>query len=192
MPTALRLALITVFFGLTLAACGRTVQEDAPDSVADAVDEEALDAQDDEDVEVEPEFAYLRDLVIAFRRCRDQACLDAAVTQARADGYSDHDVASAMGVTYLYSPGRRILISVVYVRFKHESAVPPGELDAAYEYASTPPRLREQEAEEANAAEAPAEDESSDEDASSDDEDADDEEEAPRRRRGWFSWIPGL
>jgi len=201
MPIALRLSLIALFFATALAACGRTIQEDAPDSVTDAVEEEGFEANSDETSDLEGEFTYLTDLLQTFRACTTQSCLDDAVTQARVDGYSDQDIASGLGLMYLVSPGRRVLTSVVFVRFKHESALTPEELDAAYEYASTPPRLREEQTQEANAAEAPtiepvtteeSGDETASDDATGDDEQTSDEEDKPRRRRGWFSWIPGL
>lgn len=196
MPFALRLAFIALFFGLTLAACGRTVQEEAPESVtAAAEDEDAV--TDDEDIEVEGEFTHLRDLILEIRRAPNQATLESVVAQARADGYSDHDIASAMGVAYLITPGRRVLISVVFVRFKAGSAVPASELDAAYEYALTPPRLRETmnmdetegEPEEGVLFQQPSDEDASDEDST--DDEATDEEEAPRQT-GWRRWIPGL
>lgn len=196
MPFALRLAFIALFFGLTLAACGRTVQEEAPESVtAAAEDEDAV--LDDEDIEVEGEFTHLRDLILEIRRAPNQATLESVVAQARADGYSDHDIASAMGVAYLISPGRRVLISVVFVRFKAGSAVPASELDAAYEYALTPPRLREtmnMDETEGEPEEGVLFQQSSDEDASDEDsteDEATDGEEAPRQT-GWRRWIPGL
>lgn len=197
MPFALRFAFIALFFGLTLAACGRTVQEEAPESVtAAAEDEDAI--TDDEDFEVEGEFTYLRDLILEVRRSPNQATLESVVAQARADGYSDHEIASAMGVAYLITPGRRVMISVVFVRFKAGSAVPADELDAAYEYALTPPRLRETmnvdetegEPEEGVLFEQAPEEEAATEDAS-DEDDATDEEEEPRQT-GWRRWIPGL
>ena len=80
-------------------------------------------------------------------------------------------------------------------RFKAGSAVPADELDAAYEYASTPPRLRdaEDEAEEEGDMEEAAsdEDEAADEAGDEDTEEDTEEDEEPRRR-GWLSWIPGL
>jgi hypothetical protein len=189
MPFTLRLSLLALFFGLTLAACGRTVQEEASESVTSAVEEEQA-AEAAEDAEVEGEFAHLTDLVRSIRQSVGQAEMDATIAQARADGYSDNDIASAMGLAHLLTPGKRVLISVVFVRFKGGSAVPASSLDAAYEYASTPPRLREEEEEEATAEEASAsEDEASD---AEEDEDAADAEDEQPRRRGWFSWIPGL
>jgi len=196
MSAATRLALIALFFGLTLAACGRTVQEDTPDSVADAIDEEEFGAVDSADeIEVEGEFVHLAELIRAIRRASDRESIESTLTQARLDGYSDVDIASAMGVNHFLSPGRRVLLAIEFVRFKGESSVPPEELDAAYEYASTPPRLREQMAAEANAAESPAADETvtteAVDDAASDDEETGTEDEAPRQR-GWRRWIPGL
>jgi len=148
-------------------------------------------------VEVEGEFVHLRDLILEVRRSPNQATLETVVAQARADGYSDQDIASAMGVAYLITPGRRVMISVVFVRFKAGSAVPADELDAIYEYAATPPRLRETGADDEamsepeegvlfeQAPEAADAAENADEDASVD------EEEEPRQT-GWRRWIPGL
>lgn len=196
MPFALRLAFVALFFGLTLAACGRTVQEEAPESVTSAAeDEDAI--SDDEEVEVEGEFTHLSDLILQIRRSSNQAELESVVAQARTDGYSDQEIASAMGMAYLITPGRRVLISVVFVRFKAGSAEPASELDAAYEYAATPPRLRETmnvdetggEPEEGVLFEQ-APDEAATENASDEDE-ATDEEEEPRQT-GWRRWIPGL
>ncbi len=196
MPFALRFAFIALFFGLTLAACGRTVQEEAPESVTAAAEEEQ--AADEADVEVEGEFTYLADQVFAFRRSPNQAELEAAVAQARADGLTDQEIASAMGVAHLITPGRRVLISVVFVRFKAGSAVPASELDAAFEYASAPPQLRETmnvdetegEPEEGVLFEQVPEEEAAPADEPADDEAADEEEEP--RQTGWRRWIPGL
>jgi hypothetical protein len=183
MALPLRFALLAVFFGLTLTACGRTVQEDAPESVTSAVEEER--AEDEEAVEDEEgEFSHLVDLMRTFRRSTNQTEMDAAVVQGRADGYSDEDIASAMGLAHLWTPARRVLVSVSYIRFKSQSATPSDVLNANYEYASTPPWLRnvEEESEEEEVEETPSDEESDDEAA---------EEEEPRRR-GWFSWVPGL
>jgi len=187
MALPLRLAFLALFFGLTLTACGRTVQEDAPESVTSAVEEER--AEGEEAIEDEDgEFSHLVDLMRTFRRSSSQTEMDAAVAQGRADGYSDEDIASAMGLAHLWTPARRVLVSVSYIRFKSQSAISSDVLNANYEYASTPPWLRnvEEEAEEEVAEETSSiaeSDEESDEEAA--------EEEEPRRR-GWFSWVPGL
>lgn len=195
MPFALRLAFLALFFGLTLTACGRTVQEEAPESVMSAAEDEDGVA-DDEEVEVEGEFVYLTDLILEFRRSTNQAEMDSAVTQARADGYTDQEIANAMGVAYLITPRRRVLLSVVFVRFKASSAVPASELDAAYEYAATPPRLREEETVEEPAAEEGVlfqeTTETVTEDESADEETAEEEEDEEPRQTGWRRWVPGF
>lgn len=181
MPDFLRHVLVICVLGLALTACGRTVQEEAPEAVTAELEEEGT--EDGAESE-EGEFAHLVDLMRTFRTASGQAGMVDAVNQARLDGYSDQDIASGMGLAYFWAPGRRVLISVVFVRFKSESAVPAEELDAAFEYAATPPRLRQQEADDTSAEE--------EETAAEEEEAEEDEEEEPRRRRGWFRWIPGL
>ena len=127
--------------------------------------------------------------------------MDDAVAQGRADGYSDLDIASAMGLAHFWTRPKRVLISVSYVRFKGQSSEPAEDLDAAFEYASTAPWVRRAEAAEAEAEALASQEVANEEFVESDEEEAvedvveseegEAEDEEPRRRR-WLDWIPGL
>jgi|GEM_PF-1904086 len=217
MSHLLRVFFFGLIFTFILAGCGRTIQEEAPEAVNEATESEE-DSSDETIEDEEAEFAHLLDLSREMRYAVGQAGMDEVVQQAQADGYSDIDISQAMGLAYFWTPGKRVLMSVTFVRFKGESATPASELDEAFEYASTAPWVRRAEAEEAaemaaeeavlenlpenvsddavsistggdTMAADPREGEEATEEVIEEDED---EEERPSRLRRWFGWVPGV
>jgi len=160
MAPILRLAALVTLLALPLTACGggRAAEEAAPAPVNAA-----------------PSFAELDDTVQHLARADNDADATNRINEVRAAGYSDLQIAEALGMASLRRPGKRVMLSVAYVHFRQGSSADHSALDEALEYGRTPPAVRE--------AEAQAEIEEEEEEA---------EEEAPRRRRGIFSWIPGL
>lgn len=173
--TILRNALILIFSAALLVACGTIPdeeQEQLTSSEIEAAEEAELNATAiDEEAEVSEEVV---NLVINLREATNQADLESRIGSALVEGYSDQEMAQALGIATFRSPRKRVLLSVAYVRFRAASSSAPEPLDETYEYWSTPPRERDLE----EVAELEEEEE---------------EEQLRRpRRRGLFSWIPGL
>ncbi len=173
--TFLRNSLIALFAAFTLAACG-TFGDEEPEQYTASEIEEAEDAElnataiEEDEPEVSEEIVAL---VIELRQSANQEELETNIGSALVNGFTEEEVAQAIGIATFRTPRRRVLLSVTYVRFRAASRTPANDLDEVYEYWSTPPRLRDVEE---------VEEEEAEEEA----------EPVRRRRRGFFSWIPGL
>ncbi len=149
--------------------------------------------------EPEPLLANLDDVWAAVRHSSNQSGIETAISDARISGFSDVQIAEAMGMAWLRAPRKRTMISVTFVRFKHESLSSNTELGDAYKYGRTPPAVREAEAAEAAtraaataAALAGEEEEQQEDEEELETEEVQDggDEDKPRSR--WIRWIPGL
>lgn len=169
MSGRLRLTILALMLGLALTSCGRTVQEDQPEAVTSEIERQHDQAMGS------AQNSELHSVMVTFRDSETQADVESAVAGARGTGYTDEQIAEAMGMAWLRAPQKRVLYSVVFVRFKNDSTTAHATLDTAYEMGRTPPAVREAEANQAD-----------------DDDESEDEVEEPRERRGWFSWVPGL
>ena len=169
----LRVIMIAALVGVSLSGCGRFSRQEAPAETPAPVVV----------AEPEPVLVDLDEVMRSIRHSNNQAEIESAINDARMGGFGDTQVAEAIGMAWLRAPGKRVMISVTFVRFKNASLIDASQLDAAYEYGRTPPAQREAEA----LAEAAEEEEEE-----AEEEESEEEEVEPRRRRGWFSWIPGL
>lgn len=171
-----RNSLIVLLTAFALVACG-TIQDDEVEELTSSEIEEAEEAEinaegvQEEDPEVSEEVV---DLFASIRQSNSQEEMETTIANALVDGLTEADVAQAMGIATFRTPRKRVLISVAYVRFRTAASTPEAEIDEIYEYWSTPPRQRHP-------------DENAEEEA--------EPEQLQRpgsRRRGLFSWIPGL
>ncbi len=174
--TFLRNSLLILFAAAALAACG-TVRDDEVDELTSSEIEEAEEAEVNAESIEEEEPNVTEEVIELIRNIRgstDQAEMEGQISNALVEGFTEADIAQALGIATFRTPRKRVLLSVAYVRFRAASSMPANELDEIYEYWSTPPRLR-----------------NIDETAAVEEEQEPVQLQRPRRR-GPFSWIPGF
>lgn len=173
MTQMLRNLLLLTFAALLLTACGTTGNtDDLPEAQTpeEAEEQESIERADeiaDDEAEVSED---VLELAVAFRDSSSDDQVMGLINDAQANGFSDLEIAQALGIATFRAPRKRVMLSVTYVHFRTASATPANELNEVYDYWSTPPWERNR---------------------------VEEEEEEPEqltrpRSRSWLDWIPGI